>query len=391
LIPSDLNYGICRWEINKTSFRGGGTCEQCCRPVNNICLLKTHKCASSTIQNIIMRYGDRRNLSFVLPKEGNYLGHPKLFSKTLLPLELVPAFGFNVLAHHTRFDASAIKEVMPPDTAFITILRDPAELFNSMYAYFGLQNYTGATLQQFSNDPDRQSFLQTNRYEQRFGPNQMFFDLGYDTNRMNDSAISDAIERVDREFDLVLITEYFNESLVLLKNLFCWDTQDVMYFKHNKRKYEDRIPRDVRERLLRYNAADTRLYAHFKSKLEALIVAFGRDRMREEVANLRLWKRLIYDHCVERMGESEQPETRAYSNNVFSIVLRRDVQVPVAVSVASGRLPIDSNDGKVNGVVTTVHHTEETRMCADMARAELPYTERLRAKQRLLAKSAQML
>lgn len=58
-----------------------------------------------------MRYGDRRNLSFVLPKEGNYLGHPKLFSKTLLPVELVPAFGFNVLAHHTRFDASAIKVI----------------------------------------------------------------------------------------------------------------------------------------------------------------------------------------------------------------------------------------------------------------------------------------
>lgn len=265
---------------------------------------------------------------------------------------------------------------MPPDTAFITILRDPAELFNSMYAYFGLQNYTGATLDQFASDPDRQNFLQSNRFEQRFGPNQMFFDLGYDAGRMNDSAITEAVERIDREFDLVLITEYFNESLVLLKNLFCWDTQDVMYFKHNKRKADDRLSRELRERLHRYNAADVRLYNHFKAKLEAMIDAFGRDRMRQEVASLRLWKRLIYAHCVERMGESEQPETRAYSKNVFSIVLRPDVQHQTASS-------------KMDEVVMA--QAEESRMCADMARAELPYTERLRAKQRVLAKSAQML
>ncbi len=39
-----------------------------CTPKKNIVFLKTHKCATSTVQNIFFRYGDTHQLSFVLPK-----------------------------------------------------------------------------------------------------------------------------------------------------------------------------------------------------------------------------------------------------------------------------------------------------------------------------------
>ena len=35
--------------------------------------LKTHKCASSAVQNILIRWGMARDLNFVLPLSGNYL------------------------------------------------------------------------------------------------------------------------------------------------------------------------------------------------------------------------------------------------------------------------------------------------------------------------------
>ena len=35
--------------------------------------LKTHKCASSAVQNILIRWGMARDLNFVLPLDGNYL------------------------------------------------------------------------------------------------------------------------------------------------------------------------------------------------------------------------------------------------------------------------------------------------------------------------------
>ena len=39
-----------------------------CQEKTKIVYLKTHKCASSSLQNIFLRFGEKRNLSFVLPK-----------------------------------------------------------------------------------------------------------------------------------------------------------------------------------------------------------------------------------------------------------------------------------------------------------------------------------
>ena len=35
--------------------------------------LKSHKCASSSVQNILMRWGVKQEMNFVLPSSGNYL------------------------------------------------------------------------------------------------------------------------------------------------------------------------------------------------------------------------------------------------------------------------------------------------------------------------------
>ena len=35
--------------------------------------LKSHKCASSSVQNILMRWGVKQEMNFVLPSSGNYM------------------------------------------------------------------------------------------------------------------------------------------------------------------------------------------------------------------------------------------------------------------------------------------------------------------------------
>ena len=37
------------------------------------------------------------------------------------------------------------------------------------------------------------------------------------------------LEFIKREMDFVLITEYMDESLVLLKRQWCWDLKDILY------------------------------------------------------------------------------------------------------------------------------------------------------------------
>ena len=38
----------------------------------------------------------------------------------------------------------------------------------------------------------------------------------------------------ESEFDLVLLAERFDESLVVMKDLLCWDIEDIMYLKVRK-------------------------------------------------------------------------------------------------------------------------------------------------------------
>merc|ERR1719186_104792 len=45
-----------------------------CKKKLKIVYLKTHKCASSSLQNIFLRFGEKNNLQFVLPRGGYQFG-----------------------------------------------------------------------------------------------------------------------------------------------------------------------------------------------------------------------------------------------------------------------------------------------------------------------------
>lgn len=101
--------------------------------------LKTHKSGSSTVQNVLRRYAVHHKLTVGLPK-GNGLSFKyeagRRFSKDLM--QPVPDNrDVNMILHHMRMDTKEIKSVMPKDTVFVTILREPANQFISGFEYYG--------------------------------------------------------------------------------------------------------------------------------------------------------------------------------------------------------------------------------------------------------------
>ena len=54
-----------------------------CAPQHRVAFLKTHKAASSSVQNILMRYSRNHGLNLVLPSAGNYLGRYVPFSRAM--------------------------------------------------------------------------------------------------------------------------------------------------------------------------------------------------------------------------------------------------------------------------------------------------------------------
>ncbi|KAH7975452.1 hypothetical protein HPB52_001781 [Rhipicephalus sanguineus] len=206
-----------------------------------------HKCASSSVQNVFMRYGETHNMTFALPARGNLMGYPRIFERSMAAVGKPP---FDILAHHTRFNESEMRAVLKPNVVFITIVREPAALFESLYSYFNYEASTASELiasfhlklEQIPNAVRNDSQRRILRgffpgpHRGWLGFDQMSFDLGFDfTQAGNASAVDAFLEHVDAVFDLVMVVERLNESLVLLRDLLCWEMDDVVMFKINAR------------------------------------------------------------------------------------------------------------------------------------------------------------
>ena len=104
--------------------------------------------------------------------------------------------------------------------------------------------------------------------------NRQSLDLGYDvTHALNDTEYQKTfIKDIEKNFDVVLISDYYDESLVLLKRLLRWSTQDILYFsKWRSGRKDDKIDPKIRELHRPYSVADTALYTHFLKVFKEII------------------------------------------------------------------------------------------------------------------------
>ena len=101
----------------------------------------------------------------------------------------------------------------------------------------------------------------------RYGDTRdLTFVLGHDTLISAVTAINNYIAFLDKEFDLVMITDYFDESVVLLKRLLRWKLDDILYFKSNERQDKEKavgLTDQVKDSIKRWNAADDLLFRYF--------------------------------------------------------------------------------------------------------------------------------
>ncbi|XP_014293483.1 galactosylceramide sulfotransferase-like [Halyomorpha halys] len=282
----------------------------------NIVFLKTHKCASSTVQNILLRYGYIRNLDFVIPPNSNYLGHPEHFTKSMIPSEMKTQMNkYNIFTHHTRFNYTSIKEIMHHDVTFVTILRDPAELFESSYSYYSLDYVYGGSIREVLRNPQK-SRLQYLRFLDRTGINQMSFDLGFSQKYFQEKEQTEKfISEIDKQFNLVMIAEYMEASLVLLSSIMNWPLINVQFLPINVRMNERKtnLTDEERQKIRIINAVDTQLYNFFLKKFRYTIIHYyGIDRMKKDVKSLIELNIRLYTQCVKQISNKGYSNTKSY-------------------------------------------------------------------------------
>ena len=132
------------------------------------------------------------------------------------------------------------------------------------------------------------------------GKNQMLYDLGLDEKDLdNKKKVWDKIGQIERNFDLVMIAEYFPESMVLLRQTLCWNMSDVTSFQLNGRMLnrKNELDEQRREKLAQYLANDYMLYNHFKKLFIQRMSKFGFAKLEQEVSELNNLNKQIADQC----------------------------------------------------------------------------------------------
>ena len=297
-----------KWESTNNQPR------QPCKPVNNILFLKTHKTGSSTITNILNRYSDRNDLIFTFPvKPLNWFNWPMSFR--LSSVEDTFGRAPNILCNHARYNRAPMNWLFPKETSrYVTILREPVQQFESVFNFFnlglyldGLQKVT-LKLEAFLDNTTFYFNQAKGKLEKKktlnLIKNPSLFDLGLDTNFHEDfTVVRDYIRFLEQEFDLVMLMEYFDESLVLLKRRFCWKFEDILYFKLNERgdkhvRNMNGLPRKITEQIRKWNAGDVLLYDFFNQTLWRMIKEEGPDFF-SDVALFRKELKAIKSACLQ--------------------------------------------------------------------------------------------
>ena len=283
----------------------------CTAPITKIVFIKSHKTGSTTVASIFQRFGYKHDLLFALPLTHSHIFSTKdLFSrKSVVPMPpslLKDNRRYDILTNHAVYNRKEMDAVVP-NAKYIAIVRDPVYQFESAFGYFEWAN-KGMGLGQHPNPfeafmMDPLYYYTTKNYRWKTASkNGQLYDFGIFPNsykNMSEASLQAKIKQIDKEFDLVLLTEYFDESLILLKQLMCWEYDDIIYLSKGVRKDDHRynISDEMKLKIRRWNAGDVLLYDHFNRTLWEKVAKYGLS-FESDLAELRRLKQITTHKCV---------------------------------------------------------------------------------------------
>jgi Galactose-3-O-sulfotransferase len=125
----------------------------------------------------------------------------------------------------------------------------------------------------------------------------MAFDAGLDSSLFHDvGAVDKLILQMEEHFDLVLIAEQMERSLVLMADMLCWPMDEVITL-HPTNATTSTLSKEQRLKLRALNAADVAIYEHFAKTLRVRVRSFGEQRMANRLKLLRVRSRLMKEQC----------------------------------------------------------------------------------------------
>jgi len=293
-----------------------------CVPRKNLVYLKTHKTASSAVQNVLMRKAWKEKWIVLRPRNDHDFGYPGYFTAPRTMNSKA-----NILCHHTRFHHQRIKQLMPDDSLWVSSVREPLSLYRSSIKYF--RPIVPAFKRIANNESIEKWYDNAEKYVKTspksvysfFTRSHMLYDFGFDNKRQADKEyVKKAVTEIDNIFDLILVSDYFDESMVLLSDLLCWPIEEFACLTLNARKHAPHDPIDekrIREKVRRWNEADATIFDHFNATLWRKIKEFGTEKMSIQLEKLNNERDRVAGECLEASQPVEISDMKNSKNNYY--------------------------------------------------------------------------
>lgn len=301
-----------------------------CEPATKIVFLKTHKTGSESISGILRRYAILHNVSTLLSPSirGNHLFHKGVnnFDPVNEHVDMA-GYGergahYEMIANHMTWNGSFVDQTISPRNERFTfsILRSPTTQLESAWKFFYpfilaktkvFHRYTNDKAQaqqlyRLLNDPltfySKALKLPKN---QRFHilRNQLAsFGIGDDIYKLNipKATVNGWIAQIEKDFDLIMILEYFDYSLALLAIELCWPLEELANIRVNEgKKVKIEKPHYIDDLIRVWNYPDYMLYEHFNTTLWRKIDHVGLEKVESTVQKIKKLSEEIEKECVD--------------------------------------------------------------------------------------------
>ncbi|GFO48916.1 galactose-3-o-sulfotransferase 3 [Plakobranchus ocellatus] len=291
--------------------------------VCQVVFIKVHKAAGSTVQNILTRFAMARDLDLLLPIIGPTINEGGPFIDPEKVIHHPEGKLFDILSSHLVYNKQQLAKYFPESAMRVTIIREPMKHAISALRFYSLvypqKNYL-AGVSKHPDDPIGGFLLHPEDFfpgskrvcaePNSYITNRMSFDLGFDTHsftssKTNRTKMQVFLNQIERDFDIVLISDYFDESMVLLRRLLGWKIQDIIYLKINSAQIKQhsvwaRVPELNSTAFLKFrhcNKLDYELYEYF---LPAFIDKTNKQPyFKEEVTFFKKVQKQVGDFCSQ--------------------------------------------------------------------------------------------
>ena len=268
----------------------------------NIAYISIPRTGDEILASMFRRFGFARNLSFVLPVQDKmFLAWPYLMTGK----DFRPSLNngtFNILCERAVYDELLFSQLLPEDTTYVVSVREPLHHLVSLLFHFDMF-YAIEILPEedpitvcLENIELLRDLYQASDVRSKCIPdnfvvtrNLLSFSLGFPTGFAPDSDrdMSTDMDFIIRWLNMVpnkfetVFTEFFDESLVLLKRRLFWSIADILYwrpeFEDDYRYDRQNLSPGSFEKLLIWSSVDIALYRHLNQTFWSRVKLQGND------------------------------------------------------------------------------------------------------------------